>query len=198
MHSTSNLEDGYFGSGKRLKYSIQKHGKSNHSKEILEFLKNKELLINREIQLVTVDLLTDPMCMNLKPGGTGGLCNIEHAYKFHAAGGKKVFQNFNAIHLDKIKNDPGYKEKVYDAIAKTHFLKTGSANGWKGKSHSIESKNKIGLANSIQQRGSKNSQFGKIWIHNEIENKIIKKEDIEHFIAGGWIKGRINKNKPQQ
>ena len=27
MHSTSNLEDGYLGSGKRLRYSIRKYGK---------------------------------------------------------------------------------------------------------------------------------------------------------------------------
>ncbi len=26
MHSTDNLEDGYQGSGKRLKYSVNKHG----------------------------------------------------------------------------------------------------------------------------------------------------------------------------
>lgn len=29
MHSTDNLEDGYVGSGKRLWYSINKHGKEN-------------------------------------------------------------------------------------------------------------------------------------------------------------------------
>ena len=37
VHSTTNLEDGYLGSGKRLRYSIEKHGKENHLREILEF-----------------------------------------------------------------------------------------------------------------------------------------------------------------
>jgi hypothetical protein len=42
MHSTDNLEDGYFGSGKRLWFSINYHGKKNHSKEILEFLESRQ------------------------------------------------------------------------------------------------------------------------------------------------------------
>jgi hypothetical protein len=37
MHSTNNLEDGYLGSGKILGYSIAKHGRENHKREILEF-----------------------------------------------------------------------------------------------------------------------------------------------------------------
>ena len=39
MHSTDNLEDGYKGSGTRLKYSINKHGLENHCCEKLEFFK---------------------------------------------------------------------------------------------------------------------------------------------------------------
>jgi len=48
MHSTDNLEDGYIGSGKLLIYSIRKHGKENHVKEILKFLPNRTSLKERE------------------------------------------------------------------------------------------------------------------------------------------------------
>ena len=41
MHSTFNLEDGYMGSGKRLKRSLNKYGKENHKVEILEFVDNR-------------------------------------------------------------------------------------------------------------------------------------------------------------
>jgi len=60
---------------------------------------------------------------------------------------------------------------------------------WTGRRHTEESKRKIGKANSIAQRGSGNSQYGKIWIYNEQLKKSmsIKKDDP---IPEGWKKGR--------
>ena len=72
MHSTSNLEDDYIGSGKRLWYSIKKHGRDNHQKEILEFLSDRKSLKERERELVNDSLIQDPMCMNIMKGGEGG------------------------------------------------------------------------------------------------------------------------------
>jgi hypothetical protein len=72
MHSTSNLEDGYLGGGKILTRSIRKYGKENHSIEIMEWFNDRETLANREKELVNLEILKDPMCMNLKLGGEGG------------------------------------------------------------------------------------------------------------------------------
>ena len=47
MHSTDNMDDGYFGSGKRLWFSINYHGKENHEKEILEFCSTRAELKKR-------------------------------------------------------------------------------------------------------------------------------------------------------
>ena len=72
MHSTNNLDDGYQGSGKILKYSINKYGKENHKTEIIEKLPNREDLIKKEKELVNRDLLNEDLCMNLVTGGDGG------------------------------------------------------------------------------------------------------------------------------
>ena len=71
-HQTKDLNDGYMGSGKAIKFSIKRYGKENHRVEILEMLENKELLAERERAIVTLSKVNSGKCMNLKVGGIGG------------------------------------------------------------------------------------------------------------------------------
>ena len=59
MHSTNDLNDGYMGSGKRLRYSINKHGKENHKVEIWEFLNSREELRKRESEIANLNEISD-------------------------------------------------------------------------------------------------------------------------------------------
>lgn len=72
FHSTDDLEDGYFGSGQLLWKSIKKHGKDAHSKCILEMFDSRKAAKDREAELVNIDRLKDPLCLNLAVGGQGG------------------------------------------------------------------------------------------------------------------------------
>jgi hypothetical protein len=81
-------------------------------------------------------------------------------------------KNGNSFSIDK--DDSRYLSGELVAIAKNRILKK-------------ETKNKIGKANSISQKGHRNSQFGTIWITNKKETKKIKKDE---FIPKGWYKGR--------
>jgi len=186
MHSTNNLEDGYLGSGQRLWKSINKYGKENHSIEILEFLPDREALKKREVEIITEDILKDPNCMNLVLGGEGGFHSEQQKQNFHKAGGRAFAK--------RIKEDSIFKEKVSEIGRKNMeaLRKNGKVNyaNWKGRSHTEDSKKKIGEANSIKQKGSNNSQFGTVWITNGTENKKIQKNAI---IPSDWYKGRIIK-----
>ena len=71
MHSTDNLDDGYLGSGRRLKYSVKKYGQDKHTVEILEQCSDRPSLIEKEKEIVNHDLIKDDDCMNLH---TGGMC----------------------------------------------------------------------------------------------------------------------------
>lgn len=71
MHSTDDLDDGYLGSGQVLWKSLRKHGKHNHSFEILEYHADRKSLSNREEQILTEEIRKHPLCMNLRGGGTG-------------------------------------------------------------------------------------------------------------------------------
>ena len=92
MHSTTNIDDGYMGSGKRLGFSIKKHGKENHTKEIIGFFDSRELLIEGEKKVITSDMIVDKMCMNLCAGGNGWNSNHNKAF------------------LEKLKNDEIFRE----------------------------------------------------------------------------------------
>ena len=188
MHSTDNLEDDYMGSGKMIKRSIRKHGLEFHSKEILEFIDNRESLKIREKEIINEIILQDPLCMNLKKGGEGGgkFYSKEHYDKF-----KMGCKNNGDFHRDRMRSDKNYREKWIKFMQEHRPDLSGDKNGFFNKIHSEESKQKIGEANSISQKGSKNSQFGTCWIHNTEKeiNKRIKKEQIEKYLQEGWKSG---------
>jgi hypothetical protein len=183
MHSCSNLEDGYMGSGKRLRYSIRKHGIENHTKEILEFFNNRESLAKREAEIVNEQFLQDPLCMNLKTGGSGGLQSKENCIK-RMQGGVKAWLKF-------LNDNPGYRlilaERRSAQNKIMHAAGLMKIPDWTGKKHKEESKIKIGYTNSIKQLGTNNSQYGSCWITNGLENKKIRKDDT---IPSGWHLGR--------
>jgi dGTP triphosphohydrolase len=70
MHSTDNLDDGYFGSGVHLWKSIRKHGKEAHIVEILEMLENRKSLAAREEELL-IEAKKNPLCMNIALSSQG-------------------------------------------------------------------------------------------------------------------------------
>lgn len=189
VHSTYNLKDGYLGSGKRLKKSIEKYGKENFKIEILEFFESREELLKKESEVVNEILLADEKCMNLKCGGIGQIKFLtpteENQFKWSSAGGKAYGK--------KLKTDASFKEKISEkrsaSMIKRH--KKGSyIPDWTGKKHKEETKKKIGDKISTLQKGKNNSQYGTLWINKGKENKKIKEENLQSFLKKGWIKGR--------
>lgn len=71
VHSTDNLNDGYFGSGNAIKLAIKKYGKENFTKEILEFVNSEKEKYQRERELVTEEVVNDPQSYNMTVGGSG-------------------------------------------------------------------------------------------------------------------------------
>jgi len=76
VHSTNDLDDGYFGSGRKLKKSIQQYGIEQHTLDIVDFFNDRDSLYEAEKVAVNLNTLADPNCLNLKPGGSGGLAPV--------------------------------------------------------------------------------------------------------------------------
>jgi hypothetical protein len=69
VHSTDDINDGYFGSGVYLRNAIKKHGKNNFSKEIIEEFNDREIALNKERELVNPDYIRNITVYNLVLGG---------------------------------------------------------------------------------------------------------------------------------
>ncbi len=178
-HKTKNLNDNYMGSGKYLKFAIEKYGIENFKKEILFVYDNPESMYSKEAEIVNEDFLATENTYNLKKGGFGGWDYInsnisKEDAKIRASkagkGNKGKPRKYTTEHINKILKA---REKGY----KTAFL---------GKKHTEETKKKIGYKNSFKT-GILSSQYGTMWITNGSENKKIKKEK---EIPEGWYKGR--------
>lgn len=189
MHSTSNLDDGYMGSGKILRYSIRKYGMDNHTKEILEYCDSREALVLREIEIVTKELISDGFCINLKEGGNGGFSSEEHRLKFLEGrewgiikGNKKSATLIKGTKLKK-----QHVDKI--VLGRLKYFETNDGS-FKNKSHSEQTKQKMSESSKGTGVGETNSQYGTCWITKDGFNKKIKKEDFLIYILEGWEKGR--------
>jgi hypothetical protein len=189
VHKTNNLDDGYMGSGKVISNAIKKHGIENFKKEILEFFENSKEMFEKEKIIVTEEFLSNSNVYNIRRGGLGGFDHINKDKSLIQKRNKKVASNRNHEKqinaLNRYRNENAdWREKASHTFKEIFKNKPGN---FSGKSHSDETKEKIGTANSKHQTGKSNSQFGTMWITNGQENKKIKKESV---IPEGWYKGR--------
>ena len=157
-HITSNLDDGYKGSGKIINDYYKKYP-NDYIKEILCFYDNKESLANAERELIEPHL-GDELCLNLTRGGNGG-------GTFGRVASEETKQKMSEAHRGKKRGYTWNKgKKMSDEFCKKVSLaKTGKSlseehkqkiresanahperhitNGMKGKHHSEETKRKM-------------------------------------------------------
>ena len=71
VHSTSDLNDGYLGSGTALENAKEKYGKENFSLEIIKFFVNREEALRGEFEYITESDINSDNCYNICLGGYG-------------------------------------------------------------------------------------------------------------------------------
>lgn len=108
MHSTRRPNVVYYGSGVRLKRSLQKHGRDNHRIEILSHAKSEDELRSLEREAITETVLQDPLCMNIMMGGEGGFSegvrNKSHqAFRTKLQTDEKFRDRISAMNVERAK-----------------------------------------------------------------------------------------------
>lgn len=195
-HQTNDVDDGYMGSGLRIRRAIKKYGLENFEKTILFECASAEEMNAKEAELVNEDFIARDDVYNIMLGGDGGWAHLSVESKSMAS--KKRWQNMDEnqrIHTlvaawkasDGRKHSMEERSKISKAL-KSLFAKDPSKNGMFGKTHSKETKIKMRDAHL----GQSNGQYGKMWICNDSthESKSVLKTEP---IPDGWRKGRFCK-----
>lgn len=173
IHCTDNLNDGYMGSGKRLKTAIKKYGIENFEKEILKFFDSLKELSDYEAQIVNEELLNNSMCYNIVKGG----------YFLEGEALEKLKRSF-----DKIKHQQGKNNSQFGTCWITKDNKSMRINkndlnryvsdGWT-KGRIITNKENIIKANNSRRH---------IW-KDGICTQVYEK-DLQKYLDNGWVIGR--------
>lgn len=190
MHETENIDDGYLGSGVLISRAIEKYGRESFDREILHECDSREEMVQKEIELVDEEFVLREDTYNCTIGGyDGGFWYIRK----HKLNNKVDQWKLGQAALAELMLSEEYYEnhckKISCGVKK--YLENND-HQWSGRSHSEETKRKIGAANSKHQSGSGNSQFGTCWIKNEQEQKNIRipKDELNHWLSQGWQQGR--------
>lgn len=196
MHSTDDLNDGYIGSGKRLWYSIQKHGKAAHVCTILEHFPDRVSLKRREREIIDERMLGDTQCMNLRLGGEGGFDHVNSDSEIQKAKNLKSQIAMKTL----AETDPEWasrrSEKHRINMKESYrsgdrVVPKGFSQAFRGKKHTEETLQK--LRNKPKLLGNKNGSFGSRWMTDPttLVSKKISADRIEAMKVLGWIEKRI-------
>lgn len=169
-HRTTDLDDGYLGSGILIQKAIKKYGSSMFRREILAECNSAEEMFDLESQYVTKMFVAQYETYNLCAGGYGSdMVLANKAYSL------------------KTKTDPEWKDTVNKKISEALKGRPGVFTGKKHKPETIANMRKIRKGHGT---GKENSQYGTCWIHNNNVSKKINKDDLNEYLTDGWIVGR--------
>ena len=202
VHKTDNLNDDYMGSGKLLQGAQEKYGIENFTREYLQIFDNAEDMFKMESELVNEEFVARDDTYNLALGGYGSWYHVNSDEEFRKSKNRRAYAAMKRTMLIKygVDNPSQIPEIRIRKSERMKYLHSQKSFGWTGleflgKKHSAETKSKMSetFKRIEHQSGSKNSQFGTMWIMNSEsgESKKIKKDAI---IPDGWVKGRKIKN----
>ena len=179
-HKTSNLDDGYFGSGKMLKRAISKYGVENFTKDIIEIYNSEDKMNLAEKILVVTD---QEVSYNLCLGGYGG---FEYINKLE---NKKYWVKKGGEVLKKRKIGLCFDPNLFGKFSGSkEDMKSMSI---KALSEYSKTKRKETFKKIKHQQGENNSQYRTCWITNGKITKKIKKTKLTLWLNKGYINKRV-------
>jgi hypothetical protein len=187
IHSTTNMDDGYYGSGNLITKAIQKYGKSNFTKTILKFCSSREELVNLEREIINKDFIIREDTYNLSLGGSSL---------------NSTWENSNKTIKNKLKNDPiwvesrsrnislGIKNAIKNGRCSTATREFQLIRNKKSLTEESINKRKNTYAKNKHQQGQNHALYNKKAVHNELGWKWIQNNELESYLNSGWKLGK--------
>ena len=192
VHKGDIFKDNYFGSGIAWRNVVNKYGKENIIREVIDTYDNQQTRDDLEKHYITLyKSLYENKLLNIAEGGQGGNLGPEVNAKISKAVsgcgngmyGRRLCGALNGMYG---KTHPGYnKGNHYKLDMPERSAKLSIAN--KGKHHTEETKNKIRIARKNQKNLNLKSATGKHWYYNketDEELQIFEKDKPEGFELG--------------
>ncbi len=203
MHSTENVDDGYLGSGRRLKAEVKKYGRENFERIVIDDLASKEAMSNLEASLVTEEVLRDPLCLNLKIGGEGGWDHLNTPEGVDQR--RKTFVHRNRAgqeaFLKRLDEDAKFRiqhlKMLEGARKQAQIVRTEKyPNGtFANKRHTTATCDRMRVSHQGKHDGEKNSQFGTCWMSKDLVAVKVKRHQVDEHLLNGYSRGRKTNGK---
>lgn len=192
QHTTSNLDDGYKGSGKLIQ-DYYKQYPLDYIKEIICFCESQEELNKLEYNVIH-QWLGNPLCLNICEGGIGS------GFTHHTEETKKRLSESHKGKSPANKGKPAWNRGQTGIYHLSNEAKKKISEVHKGRKYSLEhNKN---LSNSLKGHvlseetkkkisdSHKRSYIKRMWINKDDSEILIPIIEYQKYIAIGWSKGR--------
>lgn len=157
--------------------AINKYGVENFTIEQLEECPYEILSEREKFWINKLDARNPDTGYNICSGGEGGPGGPMFSGHHHT---DETKARMSADRTGEKNANYGNRWKQSDELKALHSrLSSGEVNGMYGKSHSDETKRKIGLANSQ-----------KCWVTDDVTDIRINKDDLELYLMAGYRQGR--------
>lgn len=181
MHRVADnkFDEKYLGSGKHLKYAINKYGEENFSCEIIEWCETEEKLCEREIFWIReLNAMDKSIGYNMKEGGIGGW-NIDVAGVNNPMYGVHRYGSDNPNYRNTRSAESRAKQSASIAKNGGHH---GERNPMYGRKHSKEAREKMSKVHKGQpgillgRKGKDHPSFGLHWWCDGVNPPVKSKE----------------------
>lgn len=196
VHKTSNLEDGYMGSGKAITSAVLKYGIENFTKTVLETFESSDQMFSREKEIVNEEFLSRTDVYNILRGGSGGWDHARKFIKDPSLNGKigasvsNTKENRQKKSISMVRENPMFDEDIKNK-QRVSLSSTMNNPDWKA-TVGIKRSDKISKSMTGRNRSDAEKQkiskstIGFVRVTIDGVKRRIKKEFITDDMTIGW------------